>query len=145
MSDPEAPVTGETDTSTPEVQKLAAFAMQGARYFESRPTGGEDAAHWANVTNAETMRKIARCTAALAAERDAALSRAEVAEARASEHGAYRSAASAFLATKGLSAEFDAWLSEPGWRRMPSGAWCWWRGRRGRLSSRPMEPSGSAK
>lgn len=30
-----------------------------AEYFERRDTGGEDMAHWANVANAETARKIA--------------------------------------------------------------------------------------
>lgn len=35
------------------------FLEETARYFERRPTGGEDAAHWANVANAETCRKIA--------------------------------------------------------------------------------------
>lgn len=30
-----------------------------ARYFEKRDTMGEDRAHWANVYNAETARKIA--------------------------------------------------------------------------------------
>lgn len=39
--------------------KLAAFALEAARYFENRPVKGEDSAHWSNVTNAGTMRKIA--------------------------------------------------------------------------------------
>lgn len=36
-----------------------AFLEESARYFEKRPTGGEDAAHWSNVMNAENCRKIA--------------------------------------------------------------------------------------
>lgn len=30
-----------------------------ARYFEKRPTNGEDMAHWSNVYNAENCHKIA--------------------------------------------------------------------------------------
>lgn len=37
-----------------------------ARYFEKRPTNGEDRAHWANVYNAETSRKIAELIKELA-------------------------------------------------------------------------------
>lgn len=33
---------------------------EAARYFENRPIGGEDMAFWANVTNAERCRSIAR-------------------------------------------------------------------------------------
>lgn len=36
-----------------------AFLHETAGYFERRPTNGEDAAHWANVYNAENCRKIA--------------------------------------------------------------------------------------
>jgi hypothetical protein len=36
-----------------------AFLEETARYFENRPTGGEDRAHWANVYNAATCREIA--------------------------------------------------------------------------------------
>jgi hypothetical protein len=32
---------------------------QAAKYFEKRPTNGEDSAHWSNVYNAESARKIA--------------------------------------------------------------------------------------
>jgi len=32
---------------------------EAARYFERRPTMGEDLAFWSNVTNAENCRKIA--------------------------------------------------------------------------------------
>lgn len=37
----------------------ATFLHAAARYFERRPTGGEDMAHWANVYNAENCRRIA--------------------------------------------------------------------------------------
>ena len=30
-----------------------------AKYFENRPTNGENSMHWANVYNAENARKIA--------------------------------------------------------------------------------------
>jgi hypothetical protein len=35
------------------------FLREAARYFECRPTGNEDRAHWANVYNAENCRRIA--------------------------------------------------------------------------------------
>jgi hypothetical protein len=37
----------------------ADWLEQAARYFEKRPTGGEDMAFWANVANAERCRSIA--------------------------------------------------------------------------------------
>lgn len=39
-----------------------------ARYFEKRPTMGEDRAHWSNVYNAENCRKIAELIENLAKE-----------------------------------------------------------------------------
>lgn len=36
------------------------FLEEAARYFERRPTGGEDAAFWSNVANASNCRRIAR-------------------------------------------------------------------------------------
>lgn len=33
------------------------FLEEAALYFENRPTGGEDSAHWANTYNAENCRK----------------------------------------------------------------------------------------
>lgn len=36
------------------------FLNETARYFENRPTEGEDRAYWANVFNAENCRKIAQ-------------------------------------------------------------------------------------
>jgi len=36
-----------------------AWLQEAARYFSNRPTGGEDAVHWANVYNAENANKIA--------------------------------------------------------------------------------------
>lgn len=35
------------------------FLEEAARYFERRPTNGEDSAHWANVHNARRCREIA--------------------------------------------------------------------------------------
>jgi hypothetical protein len=35
------------------------FLNEAARYFERRPTKGEDAAHWSNTYNADNCRKIA--------------------------------------------------------------------------------------
>lgn len=48
--------------TAPEITVPAAimFLETAARYFESRPTGGEDQAHWANVYNAQNCRQIAR-------------------------------------------------------------------------------------
>jgi hypothetical protein len=40
-------------------QAAVGFLLEAARYFERRPTGGEDAAHWSNITNAMTCRRIA--------------------------------------------------------------------------------------
>ena len=37
-----------------------AFLNDMAVYFERRPTGGEDAAHWSNVYNAENCRIVSR-------------------------------------------------------------------------------------
>ena len=39
--------------------KLVKWLEDAARYFEARDIHGEDNAHWANVFNAETCRKIA--------------------------------------------------------------------------------------
>ncbi len=44
---------------TIDVAALVAFANEAATYFEKRPTGGEDMAHWSNVYNAENCRQIA--------------------------------------------------------------------------------------
>jgi hypothetical protein len=35
------------------------FLHNAAKYFENRPTDGEDTAYWANTYNAEKCRKIA--------------------------------------------------------------------------------------
>lgn len=71
---PPAPTTEQSGNSG----ALAAWCRDAARYFENRPTGGEDAAHWANVINAENARKAAAALEALSA-------RVEAAEARAME------------------------------------------------------------
>lgn len=39
--------------------KAIALLTEAARYFEKRPTGGEDSAHWSNVYNAQNCREIA--------------------------------------------------------------------------------------
>ena len=45
-----------------------AFLAENARYFETRPTGGEDAAHWSNVFNAKNCRQAADTLERQAAE-----------------------------------------------------------------------------
>jgi hypothetical protein len=45
-----------------------AFLTEAARYFETRPTGGEDAAHWSNVFNAKNCREAADTLERQAAE-----------------------------------------------------------------------------
>lgn len=42
------------------VHDAVAFLTEAARYFESRPTDGEDRAYWANVYNAENCRLSVR-------------------------------------------------------------------------------------
>jgi len=51
-----------------------AFLTEAARYFETRPTGGEDAAHWSNVFNAKNCREAATLIERLSAEREEAVS-----------------------------------------------------------------------
>ncbi len=61
-------------TLPPTVEEVAEpsvkFLLEAARYFEKRPTDGEDAAHWSNAFNAENCRKAASLIASLQAERD---------------------------------------------------------------------------
>ena len=40
-------------------EDAVSFLCEAARYFLQRPTGGEDAAFWANVGNAEKCIRIA--------------------------------------------------------------------------------------
>lgn len=40
--------------------EAVAFLTEAAKYFERRPTRGEDSAVWSNVYNADNCRKIAR-------------------------------------------------------------------------------------
>lgn len=50
------------DQPLSNAQKFASeivWLREAARYFANRPTGGEDAAHWANVYNAENANKLA--------------------------------------------------------------------------------------
>ena len=56
---------GATCNDTLQVAPSVAFLHEAARYFERRPTNGEDALHWANVANAETCRKIAALLSSL--------------------------------------------------------------------------------
>lgn len=51
---------------------VVAFLAEAARYFEKRPTGGEDAAHWSNIYNAKNCRTAAALIERLSAERDEA-------------------------------------------------------------------------
>ena len=46
-------------TKSPSEDKDILFLEEAARYFENRPTHGEDRAYWANVYNAENCRRIA--------------------------------------------------------------------------------------
>jgi hypothetical protein len=40
-------------------EEMVNWLRECANYFDNRPSGGEDAAHWASVYNAENARKIA--------------------------------------------------------------------------------------
>ena len=42
-----------------KITSAVAFLQEAARYFDARPTGGEDKAHWSNVYNANNCREIA--------------------------------------------------------------------------------------
>jgi hypothetical protein len=48
---------GDAQDGTNLLESIA-FLTEAARYFESRPTKGEDATHWSNVYNAANCRKI---------------------------------------------------------------------------------------
>lgn len=54
-----------------DVAGLVSWTYSAARYFENRPTHGEDAAHWANVANAENARKAAAALTVQAGEIEA--------------------------------------------------------------------------
>lgn len=58
-------------TCNENLQVATAFLEEAARYFENRPTNGEDRAHWANVQNAENCRKVAAHVATLTAKLEA--------------------------------------------------------------------------
>jgi hypothetical protein len=51
-------------------EQAVEFLHEAARYFEKRPTGGEDRAHWSNVMNAKNCRDIAELIAGLKASRE---------------------------------------------------------------------------
>ena len=75
------------------------FLHNAAKYFENRPTDGEDTAHWANTYNAEKCRKIA---AEIEKLRAALRAIAEDCEADyPPSHGAIKYAARAALGEKG--------------------------------------------
>lgn len=48
-----------SDQTAIEPTAAIAWLEEAARYFETRDAHGEDSAHWSNVYNAETARKIA--------------------------------------------------------------------------------------
>lgn len=61
-----------------EIDVYQKFLENAAAYFGSRPTGGEDRAHWSNVFNAQNCREIAAALSAQAsrvAELEGALER----------------------------------------------------------------------
>ena len=41
-------------------EEAVSFLEHCAKYFETRPTKGEDSGYWANVYNAENCRQIVR-------------------------------------------------------------------------------------
>lgn len=43
-----------------DIKAMRKWLLDAANYFDRRPTGGEDLAHWSNVQNAENCRKISR-------------------------------------------------------------------------------------
>jgi hypothetical protein len=46
-------------TKRAKASPLGMFLREAARYFEERPTNGEDGTHWANVYNADNCRRAA--------------------------------------------------------------------------------------
>jgi hypothetical protein len=59
---------GEPLSNPQRFAKEIVWLREAARYFETRPTGGEDAAHWSNVFNAKNCREAADTIERLAAE-----------------------------------------------------------------------------
>lgn len=59
MTTPSTSAQGPVPSIPLSVDEATAFLTMCSDYFERRPTGGEDAAHWANVSNARMCRKIA--------------------------------------------------------------------------------------
>lgn len=51
-----------------DTETATKFLLEAAKYFEGRPTNGEDKAHWANTYNAENCRKIAAMLSPLEAK-----------------------------------------------------------------------------
>lgn len=64
-------LTGQPVSNPYKFASEIAWLREAARYFSSRPTGGEDAAHWSNVYNAENANKIASRLDALPAPMEA--------------------------------------------------------------------------
>jgi hypothetical protein len=81
-----------------------AFLTEAARYFEARPTGGEDAAHWSNVFNAKNCREAAALIERLSAEREGL--EAELVEARTFDKGFYEWMIERDLLTRGEEVEW---------------------------------------
>jgi hypothetical protein len=52
-------LTVRTCNDCSQVGPSVRFLLEAARYFEKRPTKGEDAAHWSNVSNAANCRRVA--------------------------------------------------------------------------------------
>lgn len=46
-------------TKKVKASPLGTFLREAARYFEERPTNGEDKAHWSNVYNGDSCRRAA--------------------------------------------------------------------------------------
>jgi hypothetical protein len=59
-ADAQSALPRQTDkgSATPSDEAMARWLDEAARYFEHRPTHGEDSAHWANVYNATNARAI---------------------------------------------------------------------------------------
>lgn len=64
MADNEIPL------GTGDVAQATEFLETAAKYFEGRPTHGEDSAHWANFFNAKNCRTIAALLIRLQREKE---------------------------------------------------------------------------
>lgn len=73
-------LSAATPSPAPDDEALCAFLTEAAGYFEGRPTGGEDKAHWANVTNAENCKRAAARLRSMAGDLAEALREQEEAD-----------------------------------------------------------------